>query len=111
MKAEAKLYVIVLSAGNHHSRKEDIMNPRTSKTPKHSPDYVQVTFREVDAYRVRFAAWLESLAGKQAKAAYYGLQLLELVSRYDVTLQGEREVERARRSLAKLLDYTYKPEG
>lgn len=83
---------------------------KTQKTPKTAPPFVPVTFREAYAYSGKFADWLEKQAGKQAKAAYYGLQLLELVSRFDVTLQGKTEVERARRSLQKLLGYTYKSE-
>lgn len=83
---------------------------KTRKTKKTTPTFVPVTFREAYAYSGKFADWLEKHAGKQAKSAYYGLQLLEVVSRLDVTLQGKTEVERARRSLQKLLDYTYRPE-
>lgn len=81
------------------------------KTRKTKKTFMPVTFREAYAYSGKFADWLEKQAGKQAKSAYYGLQLLELVSRFDEIQQGQIEVERARRSLQKLLSYRYNPDN
>ena len=82
----------------------------TSKTPKHSPDFVKVTFQEVDSYRDKFAEWLTDKAGKEARGAFFALWAIEIFSRVNVST-FDKEVARARRTLQKFLRHTYKPEN
>lgn len=83
---------------------------KTRKTKQTAPAFVPVSFREVYGYQDKFVEWLERQGGKQAKAAFYGLQYLDIASRNGVTEKGQKEVMRARRSLQKFLGYTFTPE-
>ncbi len=69
----------------------------------------EITFREVDFYRDRFAEWLTIKGGKEARGAFFALWALEIFSRVHISI-FDKEVERARRTLQRFLNSTYKPE-
>jgi hypothetical protein len=69
----------------------------------------QITYKEVDFYRDKFAEWLTSKAGKEARGAFFALWAIEIFSRVNVST-FDKEVGRARRTLQNFLNTTYKPE-
>ena len=69
----------------------------------------EITFKEVDFYREKFAEWLTTLAGKEARAAFFALWAIEIFSRVNIST-FDKEVSRARRTLQKFLKNTYKPD-
>jgi hypothetical protein len=70
----------------------------------------EITYKEVDFYRDKFAEWLADKYGKEAKSAFFALWAIEIFSRFDVSAFDE-EVARARQTLQKFLQHTYKPDN
>ena len=68
-----------------------------------------ITYKEVDFYRDKFAEWLTEKAGKEARSAFFALWAIEIFSRVNVST-FDKEVARARRTLQKFLQLTFKPE-
>jgi len=68
-----------------------------------------ITYKEVDFYRDKFAEWLTEKAGKEARSAFFALWAIEIFSRVNVST-FDKEVARARRTLRKFLQLTFKPE-
>jgi len=68
-----------------------------------------ITYKEVDFYRDTFAEWLTEKAGKEARSAFFALWAIEIFSRVNVST-FDKEVARARRTLRKFLQLTFKPE-
>ncbi len=66
-----------------------------------------ITFKEVDFYRDKFAEWLTTQAGKEARGAFFALWAIEVFSRVNIST-FDREVARARRTLQKFLKHTFK---
>lgn len=69
----------------------------------------EITFKEVDFYREKFAEWLTAQAGKEARAAFFALWAIEIFSRVNIST-FDKEVARARRTLQKFLHQAYKPD-
>ena len=74
------------------------------KTPKRQ---AEITFKEVDFYREKFAEWLTAKAGKEARGAFFALWAIEIFSRVNIST-FDREVARARRTLQKFIGSAYK---
>ncbi len=77
------------------------------KTSKTQPE---ISYREVDFYRDKFAEWLTTKAGNEARAAFFALWAMEIFSRVNVSML-DSEVARVRRTLQKFLRHTYKPDN
>jgi len=69
-----------------------------------------ITFKELEFYREKFAEWLTEKGGKEARGAFFALWAIEIFSRVNVSAL-DKEVARARRTLQKFLNHTYKPEN
>jgi hypothetical protein len=69
-----------------------------------------ITYREVDFYRDKFAEWLTTKAGIEARGAFFALWAIEIFSRVNVSTL-DREVARVRRTLQKFLNHTYEPDN
>ena len=69
-----------------------------------------ITYREVDFYRDKFAEWLTTKVGIEARGAFFALWALEIFSRVNVSTL-DKEVARVRRTLQKFLNFTYKPDN
>ena len=67
----------------------------------------EITYKEVDFYRDKFAEWLTEKAGKEARSAFFALWAIEIFSRLNISM-FDKEVERARNTLKKFLGITYK---
>ena len=78
-----------------------------SKTEKRQPE---ITYKEVDFYRDKFAEWLTAKAGKEARSAFFALSAIEIFSRVNVSA-FDKEVARARRTLQKFLRTTHLPDN
>jgi len=70
--------------------------------------YSTITYKEVDFYTQKFAEWLTEKAGHEARSAFFALWAMEVFSRANVSAV-DKEVARARRTLRKFLNVTYKP--
>jgi len=68
----------------------------------------EITYKEVDFYRDKFAEWLTEKAGNEARSAFFALWVIEIFSRFDVNT-FDKEIARARRTLQKFLNASYKP--
>ena len=68
-----------------------------------------ITYKEVDFYRYKFAEWLTEKAGKEARSAFFALWAIEIFSRVNVRTFAKGDA-RARRTLQKFLQLTFKPE-
>jgi len=80
------------------------------KTPSKTIESKLIPFQEVDFYRDAFAQWLEkSTAGKEARSAFFALWALDIFSRVNASAL-DKEVARARRTLQRFLNSTYKPD-
>ena len=66
-----------------------------------------ITYKEVDFYRDKFAEWLTFNASKEARSAFFALWAIEIFSRVNVST-FDKEVARARKTLQKFLQHTYK---
>lgn len=86
------------------------MNTKRKTRSKSAGKQPIITFKEVDFYRDRFAEWLTTQAGKEARGAFFALWAIEIFSRVNINT-FDREVARARRTLQKFLQHTYKPEN
>ena len=69
----------------------------------------EITYKEVDFYRDKFAEWLTTNFGKEARGALFALWAIEIFSRVNVSI-FDKEVQRARHTLQKFLNHTYKPD-
>ena len=76
-----------------------------SKTSKAQPP---ITYKEVDFYRDKFAEWLTTNASQEARSAFFALWAIEIFSRVNISIY-DKEVARARSSLQKFLNSTFKP--
>jgi hypothetical protein len=86
------------------------MNTKHKATSKTAGKESTISYKEVDFYRDRFAEWLTAQAGKEARGAFFALWAIEIFSRVNIST-FDREVARARRTLQKFLNATYKPES
>jgi len=68
-----------------------------------------ITYKEMDFYRDKFAEWLTEKAGIEARSAFFALWAIEIFSRVNVSA-FDKEVARARRTLKKFLQNTFKPQ-
>ena len=69
----------------------------------------EITYKEVDFYREKFAEWLTTLAGKEARGAFFALWAIEIFSRVSIST-FDKEVKRARRTLQNFLNFKYDPD-
>ena len=67
----------------------------------------EITFKEVDFYREKFAEWLTAQAGKEARGAFFALWAIEIFSRVNIST-FDKEVTRARRTLQRFFNITYR---
>lgn len=86
------------------------MNADRKTSKKTEKKQAEITYKEVDFYRDKFAEWLTDKAGKEARSAFFALWAIEIFSRVNITM-FDKEVARARRTLKKFLKHTYKPEN
>ena len=84
------------------------MNAKRKTQGKTKNKQAEITFKEVDFYRDRFAEWLTTQAGKEARAAFFALWAIEIFSRVNISA-FDREVARARKTLQRFLNAIYKP--
>lgn len=70
----------------------------------------EITYKEVDFYRDKFAEWLTENAGSETRSAFFALWVIEIFSRFNVSAFDE-EIARARHTLQKFLQHTYEPEN
>ncbi len=82
------------------------MNAKRKSTKKQT----EITFREVDFYRDRFAEWLTGKGGKEARGAFFALWALDIFSRVNVSTL-DKEVARTRSTLKKFLNSTFKSDN
>ena len=85
------------------------MNAKRKAQRKTEKKQAEITYKEVDFYRDKFAEWLTDKAGKEARSAFFALWAIEIFSRLNISM-FDREVSRARHTLQKFLQHTYKPE-
>ena len=85
------------------------MNAKHKTERKTENKQAEITYKEVDFYRDKFAEWLTAKVGKEALSAFFALWAIEIFSRLNVSM-FDKEVARARRTLQKFLQHTYKPE-
>jgi len=86
------------------------MNAKRKTQRKVKEIQTEITFREVDFYRDKFAEWLTTKAGKEARSAFFALWALGIFSRVNISI-FDKEVARARRTLQNFLKNTFKPEN
>ena len=84
------------------------MNANRKTQRRTEKKQTEITYKEVDFYRDKFAEWLTLNAGKEARSAFFALWAIEIFSRVNVST-FDKEVARARRTLRKFLKQTYKP--
>ena len=70
----------------------------------------EITYKEVDFYRDKFAEWLTAKAGNEARSAFFALWAIEIFSRLNISM-FDKEVARARRTLRNFLQQTYEPDN
>ena len=85
------------------------MNAIRKTEGKTKDKQIEITYKEVDFYREKFAEWLATQAGKEARGAFFALWAIEIFSRVNMST-FDKEVSRARRALQKFLHHTYKPD-
>ena len=85
------------------------MNAKRNTKGKTEKAQSEVTYKEVDFYREKFAAWLTTQAGKEARGAFFALWAIEIFSRLNISM-FDKEVTRARRTLQKFLNSKYEPD-
>ena len=85
------------------------MNAKRKTQEKAEQKQPEITYKEVDFYRDKFAEWLTEKASKEARSAFFALWAIEIFSRLNISM-FDREVSRARGTLQKFLQHTYKPE-
>ena len=86
------------------------MNTKRKTPGKTAAKQEAISYKEVDFYRDKFAEWLTSTAGKEARSAFFALWAIEIFSRLNVSM-FDKEVGRARQTLQKFLKHTYKSDN
>ena len=86
------------------------MNAIRKTEGKTKDKQIEITYKEVDFYREKFAEWLATQAGKEARGAFFALWAMEIFSRVNVSV-FDREVAPARRTLQNFLNFTFKPDN
>ena len=84
------------------------MNTKSKTSKKTKTKQAEITYKEVDFYREKFAEWLTEKAGKEARSAFFALWAIEIFSRVNISM-FDKEVARARRTLQEFTLSTYKP--
>lgn len=82
------------------------MNANRKNQSKTNQTQPAITYKEVDFYRDKFAEWLTTNAGKEARSAFFALWAIDIFSRLNVSM-FDKEVARARHTLQGFLKSTY----
>ena len=85
------------------------MNTKRNAQRKTEKQQAEITYKEVDFYRDKFAEWPTVNASKEARSAFFALWAIEIFSRVRVST-FDKEVARARRTLQKFLGTSSNPD-
>lgn len=82
------------------------MDAQRKTQNKNEKKQTEISYKEVDFYRDKFAEWLTTKVGKEARSAFFALWAIEIFSRVNISM-FDKEVSRARHTLQKFLQNNY----